>query len=188
VQSVVLSSPLVRLDLPTRADTPAITAACADPDIQRWTTVPSPYRPQDAQAFVDALVGPGWASGRECTWAIRRPTSTWLEGVVSFRAEHRDLGFWLAPSARGLGLMSAAVDLVVEWAFASGHEDVYWECFLGNRASAGVAQRAGFAYTGTAPGLIPGRDGERVTCWTGLRRADGTAASDRPWPAESLPG
>jgi RimJ/RimL family protein N-acetyltransferase len=182
---VVLRSDLVVLDQPTRADTAAITLACQDEAIQRFTTVPTPYRPADAQKFVDALVGPGWASDREYTWALRRPGSTWLEGVISLRTAHRDLGFWLAPSGRGEGLMTAAVELVVGFGFELGFPDVYWECFVGNTGSAGVARRAGFSYTGTAPGLIPGRDGRPVLCWTGLRRADGLPASDLPWPTES---
>lgn len=64
---VTLESARVRLDMPTRADTAAITDACQDPEIVRWTTIPQPYRAQDAQSFVDALVGPGWASDREYT-------------------------------------------------------------------------------------------------------------------------
>jgi RimJ/RimL family protein N-acetyltransferase len=179
---VILESPLVRLDVPTRADTVAIAQACQDPEIARWTTIPQPYRPQDAHAFVDALVGPGWASDREYTWAIRRQGSTWLDGVISWRTAARDLGFWLAPSARGLGLMHDAVELVVAFAFAQGAPDVYWECYEGNTASAAVARRAGFAYTGSGDALIPNRDGSPAPAWKALRRADGTPASDLPWP------
>jgi len=120
VLPVTLESARVRLDVPTRADTAAITDACQDPDIIRWTTIPTPYREQDARTFVDALVGPGWASDREYTWAIRRSGSSWLEGIIGYRTAGRDLGFWLAPSARGAGLMHDAVELVVERAFAAG--------------------------------------------------------------------
>ncbi|WNY34786.1 hypothetical protein Q9Q99_06325 [Curtobacterium flaccumfaciens] len=42
MQPVTLESARVRLDLPTRADTAAITEACQDPEIVRWTTVPEP--------------------------------------------------------------------------------------------------------------------------------------------------
>lgn len=182
---VTLASDRVLLDVPTRADTVAITEGCQDPEVVRWTTVPTPYRPQDAAAFVDALVGPGWASDREYTWAIRRPGSIWLEGVISYRTAHRDLGFWLAPGARGQGLVHDAVALVVDWAFDRGAPDVYWECYVGNVASASVARRAGFAYTGTGSANIPGRDGSPTSAWKGLRRADGTPASDLPWPSES---
>ncbi|WIA99071.1 GNAT family N-acetyltransferase [Curtobacterium sp. MCBA15_012] len=180
---VTLSSARVRLDVPTRADTAAITAGCQDPDVVRWTTVPTPYTEHHARSFVDALVGPGWASDQEYTWAIRRTGSTWLEGVVSYRTSYRGLGFWLAPSARGAGLVHEAVELVVAWAFSQGAPDVYWECWEGNTGSARVARRAGFSYTGTAPARVPDRDGDPTTAWTGLRRADGAPASDRPWPA-----
>lgn len=185
---VTLESARIRLDLPTRADTVAITEACQDPEIARWTTIPQPYRAKDAQAFVDALVGPGWASDREYTWAIRRQGSTWLDGVISYRTARRDLGFWLAPSARGAGLVSDAVELVVDWAFAQGAPDVYWECYVGNTASAAVARRASFAYTGSGDALVPNRDGSPAPAWKGLRRADGTPASDLPWPPGSTSG
>lgn len=182
---VTLASARVRLDLPTRADTAAITEACQDPEIVRWTTVPTPYTARDAATFVDALVGPGWASDREYTWAIRRPGSTWLEGIIGYRPARRDLGFWLAPTARGAGLAHAAVDLVVEWAVAQGAPDVSWECYVGNTASAAVARAAGFSYTGTGDALIPGRDGAPTAAWHGLRRADGAPASALQWPAET---
>lgn len=182
----MLESARVRLDVPTRADAAAITEACQDPDIVRWTTIPTPYTARDATTFVDALVGPGWASDREYTWAIRRQGSTWLEGVIGYRTAHRDLGFWLAPSARGAGLVHDAVELVVDWAFEHGAPDVYWECYAGNVASAAVARAAGFSFTGTGEALIPARDGSPVPAWKGLRRADGAPASDLPWPAETF--
>lgn len=186
MQPVTLSSARVHLDVPTRADVTAITEACQDPDIVRWTTVPSPYSTRDATTFVDALVGPGWASDREYTWGIRRPGSTWLDGIISYRTAGRDVGFWLAPSARGAGLMHDAVGLVLGWAFDQGAPDVYWECYAGNTASARVARAAGFSFTGTGPARIPGRDGAPTTAWRGLRRADGTPASDLDWPSETF--
>lgn len=184
---VTLWSERVLLEVPTRADTVAITEGCQDPEVIRWTTIPTPYRPQDAAAFVDALVGPGWASDREYTWAIRQPGSTWLDGVISWRTERRDLGFWLAPSARGRGLVHDAVSLVVGWAFDRGAPDASWECYVGNTASAAVARRAGFAYTGTGDADIPQRDGSPTPAWKGRLRADGVPASDLPWPRESYP-
>lgn len=182
MQPVTLESARVRLDQPTRTDTAAITEACQDPEIVRWTTVPTPYREQDARTFVDALVGPGWASDREYTWAIRPAGSTWLAGIISYRTAGRDLGFWLAPSARGAGLMHDAVRLVVDWAFEQGAPDVYWECYEGNAASAAVARAAGFSFTGLGAARVPDRDGGPTAAWTALRRADSTPASELPWP------
>lgn len=182
---VALSTDRLVLDVPTRADTAAITMACQDPAIARWTTIPQPYGEREARSFVDALVGPGWASDREYTFAIRRRGSTWLDGVISLRTAHRDLGFWIAPDARGQGLVPEAIGAVVDWAFTLGMPDVYWECFVGNTASASSARSAGFGYTGVGVGLIPHRDGSPATVWTGLRRADGTDASTGGWPPES---
>jgi RimJ/RimL family protein N-acetyltransferase len=71
---------------------------------------------------------------------------------------------------------------VVDWAIEQGAPDVYWECYEGNSASAAVARAAGFSYTGSGEARIPARDGGPTTAWTALRRADGSAASDMPWP------
>lgn len=56
---------------PTEADLDRITEVCQDPDIQRWTTVPSPYGRADAESFLADLADPGWRTGAELTWAIR---------------------------------------------------------------------------------------------------------------------
>ena len=39
-----LADDAIRLRAPIAADVPAITAACQDPDIQRFTFVPVPYQ------------------------------------------------------------------------------------------------------------------------------------------------
>ena len=37
-----------------RGDVPAIVAACQDPEIPRWTSVPSPYTEADALAWLES--------------------------------------------------------------------------------------------------------------------------------------
>jgi hypothetical protein len=37
---------------PLPGDAEAVTAACQDPAIQRWTLVPSPYRREHAEAWL----------------------------------------------------------------------------------------------------------------------------------------
>ena len=37
---------------PKPEDAEAVTAACQDPEIQRWTLVPSPYRREHAEAWL----------------------------------------------------------------------------------------------------------------------------------------
>jgi RimJ/RimL family protein N-acetyltransferase len=42
----------IRLRPRTEADVPTIVAACQDPEIARWTEVPSRYTEEDARRFV----------------------------------------------------------------------------------------------------------------------------------------
>lgn len=57
---VELTDGLVLLGPPVPGDAPAVTAACQDPTIARWTTVPSPYRTADAVAFIGQHSEGGW--------------------------------------------------------------------------------------------------------------------------------
>ena len=116
-----LTDGIVILRLPRDADAPAIAAACGDPEIARWIPVPVPYGLEDARAFL-AAAGAGWASGREPTFVIADATSRELVGAIAVH-RHPDepgkaaVGYWLAPQARGRGLATRAVRLIVRWAF-----------------------------------------------------------------------
>ncbi|WP_151775171.1 GNAT family N-acetyltransferase [Streptomyces abyssomicinicus] len=50
------------------ADAGAVFAACQDPEIQYWTTVPSPYLAEHARGFVREMVPQGWAGDTEYTF------------------------------------------------------------------------------------------------------------------------
>ena len=43
----------MRLRLPDPGDEPAVVAACQDPEISRWTTVPRPYGPSEFLEFLE---------------------------------------------------------------------------------------------------------------------------------------
>ena len=47
-----LEDDAIRLRPFTVDDVPAIVAACQDPEIPRWTRVPSPYTEADAREFL----------------------------------------------------------------------------------------------------------------------------------------
>ncbi|GAA0958342.1 GNAT family N-acetyltransferase [Frigoribacterium faeni] len=184
----VLESDAVRLSVPERGDIDAIVESCQDPELQRFTTVPTPYDRSDAEFFLARIVDHGWSTGREYTWGLRAPGSSELVGMVSLRFGDHDIGFWTSPAARGRGLMSAAVRLVADWAFEQGDvAQIYWEGYLDNDGSAAVARSTGFTYTGVGEGLHPGRDGARPLCRKGLLRAtdDRTVKPGWPLPAAS---
>ncbi|AWB85742.1 GNAT family N-acetyltransferase [Mycetocola zhujimingii] len=184
------------LDEPANADVPFIFAYCQDQLIQDFTTVPQPYRLRDAENFLTRVVEPGWTSGKELTWALRRRNEPTILGVVSLRDWNDSqamIGFWLGAPWRGQGYMPEAVAAVCDWAFESEwfadsarpKTTIVWEALIGNPASALVARKVGFRYTGTGSGEVA-RFGE----FAPSHRAELTV-SDRPgpaagWPAEVL--
>ena len=169
------------LDQPSGADVDAITEYCQDPLFERFLTTPWPYRRADAEFFVHDFVPTGWASDRELTWALRLAGERELLGVLGFRAARADLGYWLGAPHRGRGYMPEAVRAVTTWALSAGHFRIGWECVVGNVASAAVARKAGFAYTGEAPSTASFRDGSRPLSWHGVLAT--TPIPDAlPWP------
>ncbi|WP_431246792.1 GNAT family N-acetyltransferase [Leifsonia xyli] len=169
-QPVVLRGGRVTLSVPAEADIDRIAELCADPDIARWTTVPSPYRRENAVGFVTSVVPDGWASDRVCTWAIRVDGE--LVGMIGIHDVHQhqgEIGYWLAREARGRGVMAEAVALVVEYGFGPAPEGLalsrmVWRAMAGNAASAAVARRAGFRWEGVVPNGAEQR-GERFDEW-----------------------
>ena len=147
-----LSDGVVLLRAPGPADVDRIDALCQDPAIQEWTTVPSPYTREDAASFVSGFVGDGWARGSSLNWAVRDAADDALLGMVGLGLDgvgSAEIGYWLAPEARGRGLMSRSVELVLDTAFGRlGLVRVFWRAFVGNAASRAVAERAGFRVEG----------------------------------------
>jgi RimJ/RimL family protein N-acetyltransferase len=158
-----LGDGIVALRLPREADAPAIAAACRDPEIARWIPVPVPYRLEDALAFV-AFSAEGWSGGREPTFVIEDAASRSLVGSIAVHRRPDDpgraaVGYWLSPEARGRGVATRAVRLVVRWAFEVEQGLVRMELLtlVGNEASGRVALRAGFAREGVLRRYLPFR-------------------------------
>ncbi|MFI6446073.1 GNAT family N-acetyltransferase [Kitasatospora sp. NPDC050543] len=152
---VVLGTGRLILRAPEPADIEAITRACQDPDIQRWTTVPSPYRREHAEFFVRTLAPEGWRTGATRHWCVLERAGGALVGTqsLSLRAGHpgtAEIGWWTAPGRRGLGYAVEAATAVAGYAFAElGVRRLEWYALVGNRASLTVAERVGFRFEGT---------------------------------------
>jgi RimJ/RimL family protein N-acetyltransferase len=160
------------LRLPRPEDVAGIVAQCRDPEFQRWTTVPVPYNEADAHEFLQR-VAEGW---RAYVAAFAIAYEGRFAGSVNLRFDGlggAEVGFGLAPWARGKGVMTRAVRLVLAWGFGlPGIEVVYWRAQVGNWASRRVAGRCGFRMEGTVRGLLEQR-GERRDGWIGsLRRGE----------------
>ena len=150
----VLTDGRVLLRPPTLADVPAVTAACQDPDIARWTIVPSPYATSDAVYFVERVSDGGWSSGTTATFVVTNPADGALLGACGLGGIDRthgrgEIGYWTVAVARGRGVATSAVRLVCTWAFEDlGLARVDWRAFAGNEGSWRVAERCGFTVEG----------------------------------------
>lgn len=152
------------LRLPAVRDADALAAACQDPEIPRWTLVPSPYGREDALAWVEHARVTATA-GTELHLLVLDADGEWLLGSVGFVtldrcARYGEIGYWLAREARGRGVMSRAVELLRDHgARALGLERVELLVHRDNGASRRVAERAGFEPTDLRPCLRRTADG-----------------------------
>ncbi|MER8044184.1 GNAT family N-acetyltransferase [Streptomyces sp. NPDC094032] len=170
MEPITLTTDRLRLRLFTPQDAEAVYAACQDPDIQRWTTVPSPYQRKDADFFVNRLVPEGWSTDREYTFAVEPVQGGPLLAATGLMARGegvREVGFWLAREHRGKGYMTETVGAVAHWAFTSlGCHRLLWRAEVGNTASRAVAERSGFTLEGVErAGLV--NNGTVRDAWLG---------------------
>jgi RimJ/RimL family protein N-acetyltransferase len=135
-----------------RGDVPAVTAACRDPEIPRWTVVPRRYTEENAREFIGGL-DDDLAAGRQLALAAVGPGGRLLGavGISSFVWPdlNCEIGYWTAREARGRGVASAGLRLLSRWALTDlGLERVELFAHPENAASQRVAERAGFTREG----------------------------------------
>ena len=73
-------------------------AACQDPLIQRWTTVPAPYTQADAVGWVERIAPEGWETGAAATFAVLDALSAEVLASVGLSGlKHGpEVGYWCA--------------------------------------------------------------------------------------------
>lgn len=185
MESVVLTTERLVLHAPTDADVDAITDACQDPELPRWTTVPSPYSREDAEAFV-RLVTEHWNAGTEAVWGVYADGG--LVGMIGLhnRTDHftgatAELGYWVAASARGNGYLVEAAHAVIDWGFADlGLARIRWQAVVGNVPSARAARALGFRYEGLQRQALTSQRGRDDGWIAGLLPDDDRTPVD--WP------
>lgn len=179
-------------------DADAVFAACQDPEIQRWTTVPSPYPQTSADWFVTSCPE-FWAAGTPPFACVDTGTgqllgSFDLQDCAAEEGPH--IGFWVAVEARGRGIATTAVRRLARWAFDDlGLARVRWAAYVGNIPSRRVAERSGFVVEGIARQGLAQR-GERHDAWAAsmlpadLARAEGghnaSVARVPGWPSRPV--
>jgi RimJ/RimL family protein N-acetyltransferase len=128
-------------------DADAITVACQDPEIPRWTLVPSPYTREHA---VDWLAR---EDPRAATLLAVDAEGNLLGSFsvmeIDLKAGYGEIGYWVAAEARRRGVATRAVVLLRDWASGElGLRDLEILTHPDNLGSRRVAERAGFVETG----------------------------------------
>jgi RimJ/RimL family protein N-acetyltransferase len=144
-------------------DVAAVTQACQDPEIPRWTAgIPEPYEEHHAREWI-SLHDRFWDEEGRATFAFCGATTDELFGSmtlgeIDFVTRSGVVGYWAAPWARNRGATTRALKLICAWGFESlGIETVDLMTLPGNVASERVAEKAGFERIGTLDDYKPTR-------------------------------
>lgn len=145
-----------------------------DPDVQRFTRVPVPVPDGFASEWLARYVD-GRAAGTAYGWAVLDGTGEFagfaLAMNVDREAGQAELGYLVAPAARGRGVATAILLALTDWAFGeAGLHRVELRIEIANEPSLRVARRCGFLHEGTlrSTWLKPGFDRVDTTIWSRL--------------------
>jgi RimJ/RimL family protein N-acetyltransferase len=175
----------------------ALTALAEDPDVLRFTRFPDPPQPGFPAAWL-ATYEQARRDGTREAFAILDADGAFAGIAVAVgidrEAAEAELGYVVAPAARGRGIATAALALLTRWALDDqGLERVTLSISADNAGSRRVAERGGYVLDGVLrnayvkPGLradmmifsrLPGDGAQRPT----------SAASGAPQPARSAGG
>jgi RimJ/RimL family protein N-acetyltransferase len=157
-----LSNDVVLLREPSLADSARIARGLHDPDVSHFA-----YSGRFSDITEDAVRGElmdAWAEshseGKAIWFAITQPGEEAFLGILQLfrfdwdREMSAEMGFWITPEARGLGLAQAAVELATRWAINDlGLERIEGLTEPNNTGALVVMKRAGFVTEGIRRGL-----------------------------------
>ncbi len=170
-------------------DVPEVQAACADPGTRTWLLLPDPYTLDEARAYCLEYAPRALSSGGVVWAGVDRATgrlvgSFELKGT-DWRVRSTEIGYWVAPWARGRGYATEAVRTIARWVLREqGFARLELRAATGNLASQRVARKAGFRREGLLrnAGVTPAGQVDLVVY--GLTPAD---LEELPLPAQRFP-
>jgi RimJ/RimL family protein N-acetyltransferase len=148
----VLTDGVVRLEPLEVRFAPEFEHVILDPDVVRFTRVPS--RPDDG--FVESwLAGyeSAWADGSRAGFAVVADDGAFLGFAALVRIDwdalEAEIGYFVAPAARGRGVAGRAIELISRWALDE-LDLLRLEAWIDveNETSQRVAERAGYTREG----------------------------------------
>jgi RimJ/RimL family protein N-acetyltransferase len=150
-------------------DAPAVAAACQDPEIPRWTMVPTPYLEDDAREFLAHVARKDLED--QLNMAMTRADDGTLIGSITLfivKPAVAEFGYWAAPETRGRGYTPRALRLFAQWALDELKlPRLQLGTLPGNSSSERVAEKVGFRREGVLRSYLDQR-GERrdVLMWS----------------------
>jgi RimJ/RimL family protein N-acetyltransferase len=135
-------------------DVAMVVRACRDPLTQLYTRVPDDYGEADARAFVLGAAGRRIV-GEGIDLAAAAADGDAALGCVGIMVDRHDagrgeIGYWVAPEARGRGVAARALRLLSRWALTEGgFARLDLQAALSNGASIRAAESCGFVREGT---------------------------------------
>jgi RimJ/RimL family protein N-acetyltransferase len=129
-----------------------MAALARDPEVLRFTRVPEPPPPSFAGGWL-ARYEAGRRDGTAEGFAAVDEQGTFLglalAPEIDVEGRELELGYIVAPAARGRGVATAILRRLTEWAFAeAGAMRAYLLIDTGNVASRRVAERCGYVQEG----------------------------------------
>lgn len=153
---VPLSDGVVTLRRLALSDAGAVTEACQDLEMVRWTaSIVHPYLHEHAVKWLEGQPAK-WDAAYIAGLAITDASSGEFWGNISlvqvnWLTRHAEIGYWIGAPWRGQGATTRALTLLTEWAFdvLELHE-LSLETVIGNVASERVATKASYECVGDA--------------------------------------
>ena len=162
----------MRLEPFAEAHIPLLDELLGDPDTLRWTRIPEPP-PHDFGRDWTSRYEAGRRAGTQEGFAALDDDGRFLGLAlvpsIDREAGEAELGYMVAPSARGRGVATAILRKLTAWAFAEGIQRCELIISVGNTGSERVAERAGYVLEGTLRSIhLKQGKREDVTVWSRL--------------------
>ena len=139
---------------PVEPDASSIFAACQDPEVSRFTSLPAPYEWHHAADWI-AGAPEAWRSRTSAPMVVVDAKTGDLLGacgLIEMKEDQAEIGYWVKRQTRGRGIATRAVLLVTHWGLTGlGLSRIELLADVRNLASHRVAEKAGYIRDGEVP-------------------------------------
>lgn len=135
---------MIKLDILTNADIPAVAAILLDDSIKKTYMVPD-LTPEAAEAMAEKIISLSTDTARYVRGIYRENTLVGFLNDVGIEGDFIELGWVVHPDYQGKGYCTAAVKAAIEELFLMGYSEVWAGAFEENPASIRVMEKAGMA-------------------------------------------